>query len=241
MPRGTGTENTMARIPILALALAGLLTGLRPQQVDGQSIPSPYRFFETRQEAGVFVGVTNQGTGQFGFGPKSGLLVGARYGLHLGGAFGLEGVIGYQPTTRDIVDPTRAEGDRVVGEADVEMVSFDARLRFSLTGDRAWKGLNPFLFMGGGVIWDMAGESEADALVLSQDRFEMGTRFVALIGGGVRWLLTERVVVRGDIALALNQLKTPEGFLDPERGLGAIGEKEWESGPVLSIGLGYHF
>ena len=231
----------MARISIFALALAGLLTGLSPQRLEGQSVPSPYRYFETRQEAGLFVGVTNQGTGQFGFGPSPGLSMGARYGLHLGGAFGLEGVFGYNPTTRDIVDPTRVEGDMVVGETDAEILSFDARLRFSLTGDRTWKGVNPFIFLGGGVAWDAAGESEADELVLSQDRFEFGAKFVALLGGGVRWLLTERVLIRGDIALTMNQLKTPEGFLDPARALGGVGEKEWVSGPAFSIGAAFHF
>jgi hypothetical protein len=240
-PDGTGTEIKMARISILSLVLAGLLTGLSPKQVEGQTIPSPYQFFETRQEAGLFLGVTGQGTGRFGYGPSPGPSFGARYSLHLGGAFGLEGVFGYQPTTRDVVDPTRVEGDMVRGEADAEMMAFDARLRFSLTGDRSWNGLNPFVFMGGGIAWDAAGESEDDALVLPQDQFEFGVRFVALLGGGARWFLTERVLIRADFALTMNQLKTPAGFLDPERALTGVGEKEWVSGPAFSIGAAFHF
>jgi hypothetical protein len=231
----------MVRIPIFSLVLTGLLVGFGPHQVEGQSIPSPYRFFETKQEAGAFVGYNGQGTGRFGFGPGPGPVFGARYTLHLGGAFGLEGVFSYRPTTRDVVDPTRVENDMVVGEADAEILSADARLRFSLTGDRTWRGLNPFLFMGGGIAWDAAGLGEADALVLPADQFEFGAKFVALLGGGVRWFLSRRVLLRADLALTMNRLKTPEGFLDPERALKGVAEKEWVSGPAFSLGAAIHF
>jgi len=239
--QSTGIEIIMVRISIFSLALACLLTGLRAPQVEGQSIPSHFQFFETKHEAGILVGITGQSTGRFGYGPKPGPSFGARYGFHLGGAFGLEGVFEYKPTTRDMVDPTREEGDMVVGEADAEMMSFDGRLSFSLTGDRTWRRLNPFLFIGGGIAWDAAGESEGDALLLPADRFEFGVRFVALLGGGVRWLLSERVLIRTDIALTMNQLKAPEGFLDPARALKGVGEKEWVSGPAFSVGVAYRF
>jgi hypothetical protein len=240
-PKGTGIDVIMTRISIFSLALAGLFSSLMPHQVEGQSIPSPYRFFETRQEAGVFLGVANQGTGRFGYGPSPGLSVGARYGIQLGGPFGLEAVVGYHPTTRDIVDPTRVEGDMVVGEADANIMSFDARIRFSLTGDRSWRGLSPFALIGGGMAWDAAGESEADDLVLPGDRFEFGSRFMTVLGGGVRWFLTERILIRADLTLTMNRLETPKGFLDPDRGLTGVGEKEWVSGPAFSIGTAFHF
>ena len=231
----------MVRNSILTLAFAGLLTGFGFHRVGGQSIPSPYRFFETKQEAGAFLGYNSQGTGRFGFGPSPGPVVGARYTINLGGAFGLEGVVSYRPTTRDVVDPTRVEGNMVVGEADVEIFSADARLRFSLTGDRTWRGLNPFFFMGGGIAWDAAGLGEDDALVLPADQFEFGSKFVALLGGGVRWFLSRRVLLRADLALTMNRLKTPQGFLDPERALKGVAEKEWVSGPAFSLGAAFHF
>jgi hypothetical protein len=216
----------MSRTLLLPVALVCLLAGLMPQEGIGQNIPSNYTFFENRQEAGVFAGVTGQSTGRFGYGPGPGPIFGARYGIHLGG---------------DVVDPTRDEGDRVAGEADATLISADVRLRFSLTGDRAWKGLNPVVFMGVGLIWDVAGESEADAQVLPDDQFEFGTRFVAPFGGGVRWILTDRFLLRADVAITMFKLKTPKGFTDPARDLSGVGEKEWVSGPTFSIGLAYHF
>ena len=231
----------MARSAQLSLLLALLLLSLGPVPSAGQTIPSNYSFFQTRQEAGVFAGATNQGTGRFEYGPKPATTFGARYSIHLGGPFGLEGVFSYLPTTRNIVDPSREEGDRVVGEADSEIMSADIRLRFSLTGDRTWRGLHPFLLMGIGLGWDMAGESVQDELLLPDDRFEFGTRLVTLFGGGARWFLTDRFMARGDIFVNMYQLKAPRGFLDPERALTAVGEKEWVSGPTFSLGLAYHF
>lgn len=231
----------MARTSFLTWALSGLLLIVAPLRIEGQTIPSPYRFLENRQEAGVLGGYTSPGTGRFGYGPKPGVVVAGRYGVQLGGAFFLDGVLGYNPTTRDVVDPTRDPGTRVVGEADVNLMSIDARLRFSLTGDRSWKGLNPFLLMGGGLMWDLAGLSDADALVLPNDQFQFGTKFLALFGGGARFLISRNLLVRADFSVNMYQLSTPTGYQDPDRGLGAVGEKEWVSGPTISLGLAWHF
>jgi len=238
---GTGTHSTMSRISVILSALPGLLIFLAPFPVKGQSIPSNYEFLENRQEAGLFAGTTGQGTGQFGYGPKPGPVFGARYGIHLGGPFGLEATFAYSPTTRDVVDPTRDEGNRVAGEADATLLAFDARLRFSLTGDRTWRGLNPFIFMGVGLAWDIAGESEAEVQVLPDDQFEFGTRFMAPFGAGVRWLITDRFLIRTDVSINMFRIQTPNGYLAPERGFTGVGEKEWVSGPNFSIGIGFHF
>lgn len=186
-------------------------------------------------------GTTGQSTGRFGFGPQPGPAFGARYGIRLGGPLSLEGVFRYSPTTRDVVDPDREEGDRVVGEADVELLSADARLVLSVTGDRTWHGLNPVVFGGIGVIWDMAGESRSDELILSDDRFEFGSRFLGVFGTGIRWIVSQRVLVRADLSVNMFQLKTPRGYRDPERDLQGVGEKQWVSGPAFSVGLAYHF
>jgi hypothetical protein len=222
-------------------AVSALALSMASYPVQCQNVPSSYDFFETKQEAGVFVGFTNQGTGRFGYGPQPGTILGGRYSINVGGPFGLEGVLAYQPTTRDLVDPSREEGDRVVDEADTKLVSFDARLRFSLTGDRTWNGIHPFLMAGIGLAWDVALDSPQNELLLPDDRYEFGTRLVALFGGGARWFLTNRLLLRGDVYVNMYQLKTPRGYLDPSRDLTGVGEKEWVSGPILSIGTAWHF
>lgn len=231
----------MARHSVFAFLALLILPAVAPKLASGQDIPSPYQFMERKQEASIYVGYDNKGTGRFGFGPKSGPVAGARYGIRLGGPFALEGVAGYHPTTRDIVDPSRDEGNMVIGEADAGLLSLDARVRFSLTGDRTWKGLHPYVFFGAGVAFDLVGETEEDGLLLPEDQFKFGTKLIAPFGTGVRWLLADRFVLRADFSLTLYQLKTPPGFADPERALTGVGEKEWANGSGFSMGLGIRF
>jgi hypothetical protein len=223
-------------LPILGLLLSG-----PGQSLAAQVIPSPYRFLEARQEVDVFLGRMSPGTGRFDYGPQPGTSLGARYGINIAGPFGLEGVVTYLPTNRSIIDPGRAEGDFKRGEMPADLVVLDARLRFSLTGDRTWHGLAPFVLAGGGLAFDASGAQQDKEVLLDDDRFSFGTSFVGLLGGGIRWYPGERFVVRADTGLFLWQLKTPPGFSDPERGFEGVGEKEWVSGPSFSLGLGIRF
>jgi hypothetical protein len=223
--------------------LIGIMVGasLYPGPLTAQTIPSPYTFLETRQEAGLFGGVMSPGTGRFGYGPGQGPAWGVRYGINVSGPFGLEAVVTHSPTQRDIIDPGRVEGDMVVGDMPAKVLMIDGRLRFSLTGDRTWHGLSPFVLAGGGVAFDMSKDNSDEEILLSDDRFEFSTTFVGLLGTGVRWFPSERILVRGDLSLSIWRLKTPRGFRDPERAFASVGEREWVSGPSFSLGVGYRF
>lgn len=221
--------------------LASLCALACAEAASAQSVPSPYRFFETSHEAGVFWGQLSPGRGPFDLGPGPGPVVGVRYGLEVSGPLSLEAAVSYMPTTRKVVDPGRVEGDRVIDEAESEILVGDIRVKLSLTGRRTWHGLNPFLVAGGGVTVDLSGEQPEDERLLVDDRFEMGTGFLGVAGGGLRWFLSDRVVVRGDALLNLWKLDIPRGWRDPARELGPVGEGEWVSGPLLTVGIGYRF
>ena len=126
-----------------------------------------------------------------------------------------------------------SEGDRVVGEADVLLTTIDARLKFSLTGDRMWHRISPFIVAGGGVVFDVAGDSEADELLLPEDRFGFGTSFYGTTGLGLRWFVTDRFAVRADGTFSLWKVGTPPGFSDPVRNFPNVEEGEW----LQSLGL----
>ena len=96
-------------------------------------------------------------TGRFGYGPSGGTLLGGRWAIGLSGPLSFEGVVGLVNGTRDVINPGRAEGDRVVGAGDVLLTTIDGRLRFSLTGERAWHGLSPVLAL-------MAGTARAQSV-----------------------------------------------------------------------------
>ncbi len=219
----------------LSALVLGALSVL-PSSIDAQSVPSPYSFIEARQEIGPFLGVMNASDGRFDYAPSGGLWYGVRYGLQLGnGPMSLGGAIGVVDGTRDIVDPDRLEGDRKVGEGEVQIVTAEARLRFSLTGNRAWHRLSPFVSFGGGVAFDVAGEPQANEILEERDVFEFGTSFFGTLSAGTRFFLTESIALRADGMFSLWRVATPPGFSEPDRPFEAVEDREWLRG--LSAGL----
>ena len=233
------------------LALLGLSAALGPPGAGfaaAQTIPSPYRPIENRQSASVFGGHMVLPTGSLDLGPKSGTLVGGRYAIETGGPIFFEGLLSYLATTRDVIDPRRQLGDRSLGEADVHMLMFDARLSVSLTGRRTWNGLAPHFFFGAGVAYDAGGGDGIEEVLLPEDVFRFGTAFTANAGSGVRFVLGPRFMVRTDASLKLWQIGTPQGFgeagkrpedeMDP---LHAPEESEWVGGYAFTLSLAWRF
>lgn len=206
-----------------------------PPQAAAQRIPSPFAFIEERQEVGPYVGYMSASTGRFGYGPAGGLMMGTRYGIDLSGPLALEAGVGVVSGTRDIVNPARPDGDRVIGQADVLLTTIDARLRLSATGARTWHGLVPFLSFGGGVVFETEDPSLTEQAVLEADEvFELGTKFFGIIGPGIKWHLTRRLAVRTDLGFSLWKIDTPAGWGDPQLGLSSVAEGEWVSGLSLT-------
>lgn len=227
--------------PLLLTLVCGAVVA---PSAEAQQIPSPYRYLETGQQAGAFVGTLAPGRGAFGLAPGPGTLLGVRYGIEISGPFSLEGVARGLSTTRDVLDPRRAPGDRKIGEADALLTSLDVRLKFTLTGRRTWYGLSPYVMAGGGIVWNMGGEQEIDERLLPADRYSFGTSFLALLGLGVRWLPTDYLELRADGGLDLYQIDTPVGYQDPDRDLGfefAAPESEWVNGLEGTFGIAIRY
>lgn len=220
-------------------ALAVLLTA--PSTMTAQTVPSPYRFVEAGQEAGVFAGAFRGDPGRFGFGPGNGLLYGARYAVHLTNALIVDVEGAYIDATRDVVDPAREEGTRVVGEAPADLFFVHGRLRWSLTGRRTWRGVMPYVFAGGSLGFGMSGITDIDRELEASDRFEFGTEPGASLGAGARVHLSPRWALRVDGALLLNKIGTPNGYRTPEREFEAVAESEWTSNSGFTLGLSYLF
>jgi hypothetical protein len=222
----------------IALAALGLLS---PALADAQSIPSPFDYIERGSEVGVFGGMMNSGAGRFGYAPTGGPMAGARYALELSGPLSFGGVVGYIKGERDVVDPGRAEGDRVIGQADASIVTIDARLRFTFTGRRTWHRLAPYFTAGGGIALDAASESPLDRILLPADRFNFGTSFFGTLGLGTRWFVTDRIVIRPEWIFSLWKIGTPPGYADPDRGFLGVSDGEWLWGNQLTVGLLYRW
>jgi hypothetical protein len=218
-----------------------LLWVVAPAASSAQSIPSAYRFIETRHEAGAFAGLISMDTGPFEFGPEGGILTGLRYALELSGPFSLEGVTSLVAGERSVVDPRRAEGSRIIGTADTYLTSVDARLKFALNGRRTWYGLGPYLTAGGGFLFDLAGEGELDRELDEDDRFSQGNSFLGVMGGGIRFFPTERLVLRADLEGRFWKIGTPSGFSEAALGLGPVERDQWVSGWGFMLGAALRF
>lgn len=231
---------TLSRISRAGAAFV-LLALFADRPARGQSIPSSYRFIEHGQEASALWGNLHLTPGSLDLGPKSASFLGGRYVVEASGPLFIEGLVTYLPTTRDVIDPRRAEGDRSIGETDVHLFMLDARLGFSLTGRRTWNRISPYLFVGGGIAYDAAGLSQLEEVLLPEDVFDFGTAFTANAGTGIRIALSSRLMLRGDGSLKLWQLNTPSGFDDGTKQLDSVEQSEWASGYGVSVSLALRF
>ena len=229
----------MKRSPAPLLALLALLVGSAGLQA--QSIPSPYRFVEKGQEAGVFAGHFSAAKDRFGLGPKSAPAFGARYAVGVSGALALEGLVTMSAAPRDVINPNRVEGDRVIEEAETLLTLLEARIRFALTGRRTWHGLQPFVLVGVGVGWDSQGAQAEDALLAEEDQFDFGTKFTGSFGGGFRYMLTDRFHIRGDATAMLYQIGVPDGFRETDLNFGDVAESEWVTSQMFTLGFAFRF
>lgn len=229
------------RTPRTRFLLAALAALAPPRPATAQAISSSYQYLEQAQEIGVFGGTTAVNTGRFGYGPDGGQVVGIRYGIELSGPLALEGVTQWIAGGRDILDPGRVEGDRIIGQADAEVVTIEARIRFSLVGRRSWHALSPFVSFGGGIALDASSADALDEVLLAEDRFDFGNSFYGTITAGSRWYLAERFTLRGDGTFSLWKIDTPPGYTLPERDFTGVADGEWLGGLGFSLALLYRW
>ena len=221
-----------------------LLIAIADSTVAGQDIPSPYTFVENGQAWAIFGGKSDVNPGQLGLGPRSATTFGGRYAAAFGGALNLDVDGTFFMATRDVLDVSRPEDDRFLGRTDLNVFLVDARLRLNLTGQRAWRGLQPFILFGGGMARGAATDRDLEVSTdMPEDEwYEFGTRFAGTLGGGASFHISNKISLRLDGVLNLWKISTPVGWLtldnDP---LSENPAGEWVSAKTIRLGAAWRF
>jgi hypothetical protein len=210
-----------------------------PRTVEGQTISSPYRFIQGRHDVGMMVGFLGENRGTHGIAPGGGPMLGARYAIELSGPFAAELSGYFVPTDRMVFTPQNDVGLVPFGEASLVVAAIDARIRFTVTGDRTWRGLAPFVTAGGGIAGSFGNLSSFDRELIPANRVDFGPSMLFLGGLGTRWIPGDRITFRAEATYHFWRQGTPPGWVTVEEELdGELGE-EWLAIPGVVLGLSY--
>lgn len=219
----------MRRLSFALLLLAAPL----PSPAAAQAIDSPYRFIEKAQSLELFAGYIATERGRRDLGPHSAPMVGLRYGGRLAGPVVAGAGLSFIPSKRTIYDSDGA--DLVaLGDVDAPLLMGEANLRFHVTGERTWHGLAPYIGASGGIIANLAGTSDLEEDLSTEERVDFGPAFAVGASLGTDWFLTERISVRAAGMTQLWRFTTPAGLAGRE-------ESEWLNGYGGTLGVAFHF
>ncbi len=238
----------MRRIRIAGLFLPALL--LAAGTLRAQQVPSPFRYIEHTQSAGVFGGwvfsdpeILLRKDRPVEFGARPGPMVGVRYEGRIAGPASATGSIAFMPTKRRVyladvsADSTQVTPTFTGTESNVRLLMADAGFRFNVTGPRTWHRLAPFATANFGIVADLAGSSPAEDVLPDNEKFEFGPSIALGVGIGTEWFPSDRLSVRIDLTDRLWRLKIPQGFLLTPN----ASDAEWTHNFGVSIGGALHF
>jgi hypothetical protein len=221
----------------LKIALAATLLAA---SAEAQTIPSPFRYVETTQAAGLWAGYLRFSQGDLGIRPESAPFFGTQYAIRLTGPLSGTGGLAAIPTRRTVFERVVVSGDEIelepVGEADMLLLLLEGGLRFVVTGARTWNGLAPYVGATGGVMGNVLGRPSVEDDIPSAQRVSFGPSFAFGVNAGTDWFLTERLSLRTEARHYLWRFTTPEGFTTNQSRTA-----EWTQNTGITFGAALHF
>jgi opacity protein-like surface antigen len=206
----------MSKLRLVVLALAATAPVLlQAARAGAQSVPSPFRYVEEKQSAGVFAGYVFTDRGDLDLGPHSAPLFGASYSIRLAGPVSGEALLAMSPSRRTIYRAATEEEEgplTEVGETNALLATAGAGLKLHITGPRTWRGIAPYTLAGLGFVTDLASAPEEEDEIGTTQRFEFGPSFAVSLGAGTDWFPSERLAVRIEARDMLWRLTTPSGL-----------------------------
>ncbi|MDF1503361.1 hypothetical protein [Roseisolibacter sp. H3M3-2] len=216
----------------LAAAAAGAQVGFPPER-------SPFVDLEFRQATTVFGGWYGAAKDPAGIAPQSGPLVGARYDIYLGGPASFTARAATAISERNVLDPARREGNRLLGVERRPLTMADVGITLGLTGQKSWRGMVPTVHSGIGVVSNLASADPGG--------YRFGTRFHIAYGAGLRFVpRSSPWAVRADVGSYLFQIRYPDSYSTPGLDSTSIlpsgsSKSKWTNNLGLTLGLSYQF
>lgn len=200
---------------------------------------SPYADLDWKQALTLIGGYYHAAKDPAGVAPQSGPMVGMQYDLGTSGPVLFTSRVRSVLTERTVLDPARAQGQRVLGTQKRPLTLADVGLSLALTGPRTYRGIVPLVHLGAGVASDFAATDPGG--------FHLGTSFLFDYGLGVRIVPHgSRLSVRADVGSSLWRLRYPPAYatagLDSTSVVPASSRlSHWRNNPSITAGLSYQF
>lgn len=232
----------IAAIVLFATPAAGLA-----QQ---ERITSSYEWVEHSARVGPTVGYMFTGEGQYGTGPYSSGILGARIRARVSSPLSLEGSFVWGNSRRASFNPFAEGGAGVTDTIPLDYLLLEGAVQLSFVGQRSIKRLQPYMVLGGGVIIGLnegVGDDFA-GIGLERFRWKLGTQPVGLVGLGAEWHFANRLSTTFEARDHIWRLKAPDGWFDlavldeiAEAGLPAPKESQWTHNIELSLTVWWYF
>jgi hypothetical protein len=231
------------RTSLLLLTGLGIIAGvLIPSASQAQTIPSPYRFIDTRHELTFQAGAVSADRGVRRLGPGGGPIVGARYAFEITGPAAVEISATFMSTDREVYDPTDdTSPPELIGTADLNLGLVEGRFRLNLTGARTWNYLAPYLYGGMGLVVGSSARLAAEEELPPGSQFTFGPSATFSLGTGTRFIPRDPLSFRVEAGFNLWKVGNPPAFRFIDDEIGEVGSGAWPSWTSLSMGISYRF
>jgi len=156
MTAGRQNGRTAMR-PVRAVAGMALFLAVLPScrlaaQVGHNPTTSPFHDITTKQSMSLYGGNFFGNEAITGVGAQSGPMIGFRLRSALSGPIDLMISTAYVQSQRNVIDATQPESTRVSGPIDYTLIIPDIAIGMTLTGNKTWHGLAPYVAFGIGYV-----------------------------------------------------------------------------------------
>jgi hypothetical protein len=230
---------------LLVLVAAPLLAGVvsaRPSlaQVGNDPRHSPYRDLRGGMGPLFMVGHIWGDRGRVPVGHSNGQTFTVGWEASVKGPTQFVARVTYALTERYVVDPFKDDSVRRSGPFDDDMLMIDLGLRFSLTGQKTWKNLSPYLI-------GTVGLAVSEGSPVDSGGYRFGKKLTFAPGVGMRWYPRRNITVTADLRTVFWRLRYPPDYhaIRSPDGIPVLPPDEprndWTTHPLLSFGVGWTF